>query len=101
MLRDREGFTTKESLAQWLSENVRVPAHQYWGNGLTTSLYSNCGLQGIEPYATWQKIPPDSLIGPFTDPEAINTVVVGGQTNTIWFITDFRVGKGVLIDAWR
>jgi hypothetical protein len=27
--------------------------------------------------------------------------VVGGQTNTLWFVTDFRVGKGVLIDSWR
>jgi hypothetical protein len=101
MLHDHQGFTTKEMLAQWLSKNVRIPAHQYWGNGLTTSFYANLGLQGLEPYATWQKIPPDSLIEPFTNHKAINTVVVGGQTNTIWFITDFRLGKGVLIDAWR
>ena len=101
MLHDDEGFATKEMLAQWLSKNVRVPAHQFWGNGLATSVYSNLGLQGLEPYATWQKIPPDSLIEPFTNHKAINTVVVGGQTNTIWFITDFRVGKGVLIDVWR
>ena len=101
ILHDHEGFTTKEKLAQWFSKNVRVPAEQYWGNGLTTSFYANLALQGLEPYATWQKLPPDSLVEPFTNPKAINTVVVGGQTNTIWFITDFRVGKGVLIDAWR
>jgi len=101
MLHDSEGFASKETLAQWFSKNVRVPAHQFWGNGLTTSFYANLGLQGLEPYATWQKIPEESLVEPFTNPKAINTVVVGGQTNTIWFITDFRVGKGVLIDAWR
>jgi len=101
ILHDHQGFTTKEMLAQWLSQNVRMPVQQYWGNGLITSFYTNLGLQGLEPYATWQKIPPDSLIEPFTNPKAINTVVVGGQTNTIWFITDFRLGKGVLIDAWR
>jgi hypothetical protein len=101
ILHDHQGFASKEMLAQWFSKNVRVTAHQFWGNGLTTSFYANLGLQGLEPYATWQKIPQDSLIEPFTNPKAINTVVVGGQTNTIWFITDFRLGKGVLIDAWR
>jgi hypothetical protein len=78
-----------------------MPVHQYWGNGLTTSIYSNLAAQGLEPYATWKKMPPDSSIEPFNNPKAINTVVVGGQTNTIWFISDFRVGKGVLIDTWR
>ena len=101
MLHDHEGFTSKEMLAEWLSKNTRVPAHQFWGNGLATSIYSNLASQGLEPYATWKKLPPDSLIEPFNNPKAINTVVVGGQTNTIWFITDFRVGKGVLIDEWR
>jgi len=101
MLHDHEGFTSKEMLAQWLSKNTKVPVQTFWGNGLTTSFYSNLGLQGLEPYATWKKMPPDSLIEPFTNAKSINTVVVGGQTNTIWFITDFRVGKGVLIDAWR
>jgi hypothetical protein len=101
MLHDHEGFSSKEALAEWLSQNTKIPVHQYWGNGLTTSIYSNLASQGLEPYAAWKKMPPDSLIEPFTNPRAINTVVVGGQTNTIWFISDFRVGKGVLIDTWR
>jgi hypothetical protein len=101
ILHDQEGFTSKEMLAQWFSKNVKIPAHQYWGNGLTTSFYANLGLQGLEPYATWKKMLQEELLTPFTNPKAINTVVVGGQTNTIWFITDFRMGKGVLIDSWR
>ena len=96
-----QGFGTKEALSRWLSENVNVPVQQYWGNGIITTAYTNLASQGIEPYSTWQKLPPDSLIAPFTNPAAINTVVVGGQTNTIWFITDFRAGKGVSIDNWR
>lgn len=100
ILRD-QSFTTKEMLAEWLSRNVRMPVQQYWGNGIITTAYANLGLQGLEPYATWQKLPPDSLIEPFNNARAINTVVVGGQTNTIWFITDFRVGRGVPVDDWR
>jgi hypothetical protein len=64
-------------------------------------VHATAGQQGQEPYATWLKIPQDTLIEPFTNPGNINTVVVGGQTNTIWFITDFMVHKGVSIDAWR
>ena len=101
MLHDHEGFETKEKLARWLSKNARMPVRQFWGNGLATSFYANLGLQGLQPYSTWQKLPPETFIEPFTNPNAVNTVVVGGQTNTIWFITDFRVAKGVLIDAWR
>ncbi len=96
-----QGFTTKEMVGEWLSKNVKIPVQQYWGNGIITTGYTSLARQGLEPYATWQKLPPDSLIEPFSDPKAINTVVVGGQTNTIWFITDFRAGKGVLIDNWR
>ncbi len=96
-----QGFATKENLAQWLSKNVSIPARQYWSNGVITTGNTNFGLQGIEPYATWLKLPPDSLLEPFNNPQAINTVVVGGQTNTLWFITDFRVGKGMSVDGWR
>jgi hypothetical protein len=96
-----QGFTAKEMLSQWLSRNVRIPARQYWGNGIITTGYTSLARQGLEPFATWQKLPPESLIEPFNDPKLVNTVVVGGQTNTIWFITDFRVGKGVSIDHWR
>lgn len=101
MLHDHEGFGSKEKLAEWLSKNTKMPIRQFWGNGLATSIYSSLARQGLEPYKTWQTMPEDALIEPFNNPKAINTVVVGGQSNTIWFITDFRVGKGVLIDTWR
>jgi len=101
ILHDLEGFSSKEMLSEWFSRNVSMPAHTFWGNGLATSFYSNLALQGLEPYATWKKSPPETVIQPFTNPRAINTIVVGGQTNTMWFITDFRMGKGVSVDAWR
>jgi hypothetical protein len=101
MLHDFQNFSTKEQLGQWLAANVKVPAAQYWGNGVVTTFNWSLGLQGLEPYATWEKIPQDQLIQPFSNAESIRTVVVGGQTNTLWFVTDFRVGRGVLIDDWR
>jgi len=100
-LHDEQGFTTKDSLSKWLSENIKITAGQYWGNGVVATFCWTMGLQGLEPYATWQKVPPETLIAPFNNPRAINTVVVGGKTNNFWFVTDFRPGKGVLIDPWR
>jgi hypothetical protein len=101
MLHDFQNFSTKEQFGQWLADNVKVPAAQYWGNGVVTTFSWSLGLQGLEPYATWQKIPQDQLIQPFSNAKGINTVVVGGQTNTLWFVTDFRVGNAVPIDPWR
>ncbi len=97
----KQGFTTKEMVAEWLAKNVKIPVQQYWGNGIITTGYTSLARQEIEPFATWAKVPPETLITPFNEPKNINTVVVGGQTNTIWFITDFRAGKGVLVDNWR
>ncbi len=96
-----QGFTSKAMVGEWLSKNVRIPAAQFWGNGIITTGYTSLAVQGLEPFASWYRQPPEALIEPFHDPGAINTVVVGGQTNTIWFITDFRAMKGVLIDSWR
>ena len=59
------------------------------------------GRQGLEPYASWQKLPPDALIKPFNNPRAIQVVVTGGDIQTTWFVTDFRLGRGVLVDDWR
>jgi hypothetical protein len=33
--------------------------------------------------------------------EGIQIVVVGGGIQTTWFVTDFMLGKGVLVDEWR
>jgi len=101
VLHDYHGFASKEALSIWLGQNVKVPVQQFWGNGVVSTIAGSLGAQGLEPYASWLKLPADSVIAPFHNPKAVNTVVVGGQTNTIWYITDFRLSKGILIDNWR
>jgi hypothetical protein len=58
-------------------------------------------MQGLELYATWVKLPPETMIEPFVDPKAIQILVVGGKIQTTWFVTDFMPGRGVLVDEWR
>ena len=100
-LKYTHGFQTKGALAQWLSRNAEVPAATYWANSIASGIMAPLGRQGLEPYATWLKVPGDTLIKHFPNPQNIRTIVIGGKTASVWFITDFMPGKGVSIDAWR
>lgn len=100
-LRELEDFSTKEALHKWLSENVEITARQYWGNGVNSTFNLSLAYQGLEPYSAWQKMDQDTLIKPFNNPRNMNTVVVGGGTQTVWFLTDMRLAKSLSIDDWR
>jgi hypothetical protein len=101
LLKDAHSFQTKAELSEWLSKNVEVAVATYWGNGVNTTAMTPMALQGLEPYATWLKLPPETLIKPFSNPGSIQVVVAGGGIQTTWFVTDFRFGRGVLIDDWK
>ena len=101
LLKDVHGFKTKEALSEWLAQNVEKTAASFWGTGVAGSTIEPLAIQGLEPYATWEKLPGDTLIKPFNNPKGISVILVGGKTQSTWFATDFRVGKGVLIDDWR
>jgi hypothetical protein len=101
LLKDVHGFKTKPELSQWLSKNVETTAASYWGNGLNATGNSGLAFQGLEPYATWKKLPAETLIKSFMNSKAIQVVIAGGKIQTTWFATDFRFGRGILIDSWK
>jgi len=101
LLENSQGFQTKAALGDWLSDNVEVTAGTYWGNAIVSSMIGPLGNQGLEPYASWRKAPLDSVIKPYSNPKNIKTVVVGGNAASVWFVTDFRPGRGALIDEWK
>jgi hypothetical protein len=96
-----QGFNNKDDLSTWLSQYVQKTAADYWGNGVVSTVATSLGMQGLEPYASWLKVSGDTLIKPFNNPRAIHVVVAGGAIQTTWFVTDFRLGRGVLVDKWR
>ncbi len=96
-----QGFKSKPALSQWLADNVEKTVASYLGNGVASSLSTGFADQGLEPYATWKKSPPETMIKPFINSKAIQVVVVGGGNQTTWFVTDFRLGRGILVDPWR
>jgi hypothetical protein len=78
LLRDTQGFKTKDQLSKWFSEHVEK------------SMY-----------------PSVEKSKPFNQPAGIKILVTGGGIQTTWFVTDFMLGpgsmlgKGTLIDDWR
>jgi hypothetical protein len=99
LLKDSQGFKTKFELASWLANNVEKTVASYWGNGVVSTMWASMAIQGLEPYASQRKAPPESMMKPF-QPKGIG-VIVTGQGQTTWFATDFGVGRGVLVDDWK
>jgi hypothetical protein len=100
LLKDTQGFKTKSELSQWLAQSVEKTAASFFGNGVIATFSASLAFQGLEPYSTWMKGPPETLIKPF-NAKGIQVLVVGGKIQTTWFVTDFRLGRGVLIDSWK
>jgi len=76
LLKDSQGFKTKDQLSKWFSENVEKTL-----------------------YPSGQKIKPFQASG-------IKIIVTGGGIQTTWFVTDFMLGAGMMggstrIDDWR
>jgi hypothetical protein len=96
-----QGFSDPKQLSKYLSENFKMTAGQFWGSDVIYSLIEPNARNGIEPFASWLKLPKDAMIAPYTDPEKINMVVVGGETQALWFTTDMWHSQTVSIDKWR
>jgi hypothetical protein len=100
------GFTAlgydKQKLIEWMAENSKVPAREYWDNQWIQTLAHPLAVAGVEPFATKLKAAPDELIRMF-EPEEINIVVTGGETQGAWkmFSGGYRGKATVSVDAWR
>ena len=99
ILRDAQGFKTKRELSQWLAANVEKTVGSYWGNGVISTMNTSSALQGLEPFASQIKADPESMMKPFQAGQV--NIIVTGQGQTTWFVTDFGVGRGTRVDNWR
>ena len=99
--REREGFDSKEKLAKWFYENTLVPVDQYWSLDLAQHFHKPLADKGVEPYASWAKLPKGKMIPVWATPNCINTIVVGGGTNPGWYAGDFGYLISTSIDTWR
>jgi hypothetical protein len=100
-LKENEGFDTKQDYSRWLSQHVKIPAGRYWGTDYIDMLVASQANRGVEPYASWKKLPDDELINHYHNPDKINIIVVGGETSPLWKTTDYNYVTGASIDKWR
>ena len=96
-----EGFRTKQDACKWIVENSKLPAGHYWESPMQSGFARGLAEQGVEPFATWARLPKDALIAPRFSADSLNIVVVGGETNPMWITTDFLHTRSVSIDEWR
>src|SRR6266705_2210633 len=97
---DRGGFTKKDALIDWIYENARMPAGEFWDYQLVQNYLYPRATFGEEPWATKLKAAPDEMIQMYRR-EDIHVVVVGGETNGYWRIMGASYAKTVSVDDWR
>jgi len=96
------GFDSKQKLTDWIVENARLPAREYWDDQWVQTLVRPLAVAGVEPYATNLKAAPDEMLKLFRA-EDVNIVVTGGETQGAWRVYEATRLKDatVSIDAWR
>ena len=94
------GMDTKPKLIDWLAENARLPAREYWDDQWVQTLLRPLAVAGVEPYASRLKASPDEIVQMF-EPQEINIAVTGGEAQGAWKMFGARYERTVSIDAWR
>ena len=101
VLKDNEGFNTKQDFVKSLARKIRIPAGQYWKTDQIDMLVASEAYKGVEPYASWKKLPDDAMIAPYNIPENINVVVVGGEISPLFMTSNYSYSGSASIDKWR
>ena len=84
------GYKTKEQLAEWLQQNSKISMKD-----ARSTLFGARWLQG--PNAN---LPDDAMMPRWQRADAINLVVVGGQTNPYHMVGNMRYVVSISIDKW-
>jgi hypothetical protein len=95
-----QGYDTKEKLIDWLYKNTTQTVKDYKGRNYSYLFEYPQALQGVEPFATWYKLPDDAVIPHFPRASSFNIVVTGGQTNAYPQAANMSYGVSVSIDKW-
>ena len=94
----RFGFDTKEKLSQWIIANVTIPKVHYWNQQEVINYQLGPARSGVEPYASWLKLPDDA---PIPIINQVNVVVVGGSGNVRWGVDGCGYQKSAKVDDWK
>ncbi len=97
---DSKGIQTKQQLIDWVVAHARLPAREYWDDQWMQTLIRPHAVAGVEPYASRLKAAPDEIVQMY-EPEEVNVVVTGGETQGAWKIFGADYVGTISVDAWR
>jgi hypothetical protein len=101
-LNDREGFDSKEKLIDYVYKNSFVTAGDWMDNYYSVQNFILPeARKGVEPYASWMKLPKDEKIPQIASSKNIQILCVGGGTNLFWQAGDFGYISSASVDKWR
>jgi len=101
-LKEREGFDSKEQLIEWIHKNTTVTVGDWLDNFYSVQNFVHpSARQGVEPFASWMKLPRDAKIPQIARPENIHIISLGGGTNLFWQAGDFGYVSSASVDKWR
>ena len=96
----KRGYDTKEKLIDWLYKNTTQTVKEYKGRDFAYAFDYPRSLKGLEPYATWYKMPDDAVIPRWPHVSDLNVVVAGGQTNAFFQGGCLSYSVSISIDKW-
>ncbi len=101
-LKNNEGFDSKEQLIDWIQKNTWVTVGDWLDDFYAVQNFIlPVGRRGVEPFATWMKLPKDEKIPQFPSASRINILSIGGETNLFWQAGDFGYLSTASVDKWR
>jgi hypothetical protein len=96
-----QGYETAEKLSEWLRRNTQIRVADYKEESFVAAYDAPLAQKGIEPFASWFKLPPNALIPRFATPKDIAIVVTGGETKALFQAGNLKYLTSVSVDKWR
>ncbi len=96
-----QGYDTKEKLSAWLQKNSLLSVADYKDERFVAEYDAPKAKLGVQPYASWFKLPANQRIPRFAGANDIEIVVTGGETLAVFQAGNLRYVISVAVDMWR
>jgi hypothetical protein len=96
-----QGYNNKEKLVDWLYTNAVHSVRDYKDESFILTFDLPRAQKGVEPFASWFKLPDDAMIPRFLRKADISIVVAGGQTQARFQAGNLRYTSSLSVDKWR
>ncbi len=96
-----QGYDTKEQLIDWIYQNTVLTVGEYKNASFVLTFDLPRAQKGVEPYASWFKLPNNAVIPRFVRPQDVNIVITGGQTQSRFQAGNLRHTTSLSVDRWR